>query len=86
MENSNYINLNDYQLVFLRDTNMVILLNKKHTVEEFQEEVNRAKEKAQDDIKKYGDDWYFISQNISKDFDYIELYTDNEEENDTIMF
>lgn len=86
MENSNYINLNDYQLVFLRDTNMVILLNTKHTVEEFQEEVNRAKEKAQDDIKKYGDDWYFISQNISKDFDYIELHTDNEEENDTIMF
>lgn len=86
MENSNYINLNDYQLVFLRDTNMVILLNKKHTVEEFQEEVNRAKEKAQDDILKYGDDWYFISQNISKNFDYIELYTDNEEENDTIIF
>lgn len=86
MENSNYINLNDYQIVFLCDTDNVILLNKKHTIEEFQEEVNRAKEKAQDDILKYGDDWYFISQNISEDFDYIELYNDNEEENNTIMF
>ena len=86
MENSNYINLNDYQIVFLCDTDNVILLNKKHTIEEFQEEVNRAKEKAQDDILKYGYDWYFISQNISEDFDYIELYNDNEEENNTIMF
>ena len=80
----NLININDYRLVFLLDSDNVILLNKKHTIEEFQEEVNRAKEKAKEDIKKYGDDWYYIQINMNKDFDYIELYS--EEENNTIIF
>lgn len=80
----NLININDYRLVFLLDSDNVILLNKKHTIGEFQEEVNRAKEKAKEDIKKYGDDWYYIQINMNKDFDYIELYS--EEENNTIIF
>lgn len=80
----NLININDYRLVFLLDCDNVILLNKKHTIEEFQEEVNRAKEKAREDIREYGDDWYYIQMNMNKDFDYIELYS--EEENNTIIF
>lgn len=78
------ININNYRVVFLLDCDNVILLNKKHTIEEFQEEVNRAKEKAKEDIRKYGDDWNYIQMNMSKDFDYIELY--GEGENNTIIF
>lgn len=80
----NLININDYRLVFLLDCDNIILLNKKHTIKEFQEEVDRAKEKAREDINKYGDDWYYIQMNMNKNFDYIELYS--EEENNTIIF
>lgn len=83
MENKE-ININNYRVVFLLDCDNIILLNKKHTIEEFQEEINRAKEKAKEDIRKYGDDWNYIQMNMSKDFDYIELYS--ERENNTIIF
>ncbi len=75
------INLDNYKVILKKDcysdtTYGIILLNKKHTVEEFQEEINKAKEQAQNEINKYGDDWYFITKYISKDFDYIELGID----------
>ena len=75
------INLEDYKLILKLDCNDrsfygVILLNKKHTVEEFQKEIYRAKEQARKEIEENGDDWYYITQNISKDFDYIELGCD----------
>lgn len=74
----NLINIADYFAVPLLDCDTVLLLNKKHTVQEFQEEVNKAKEKAKEDIAKYGDAWEYIQMNMSKDFDYIELCVNKE--------
>lgn len=73
------INLDNYNVIYKKDcysSNVIygiILLNKKHTVKEFQEEINKAKKKAQDEINEYGDDWYYITKYISNNFDYIEL-------------
>lgn len=83
------INLENYKIILKKDCNElniiygIILLNKKHTIKDFQQEIYRAKQKAYEEIQKFGDDWYYIEQHMSKDFDYIELPFD---ENDYIVF
>ena len=68
----------NYIIIGLKDystdkINTIIALNKKHTVEEFQNEINRVKNKFEKEILEYGDDWAIISENISKKFDWFEL-------------
>lgn len=83
------MNIEDYKIILKKDCNSsteiygIILLNKKHTVEEFQKEIQRAKQEAYEEIQEFGDDWYYITQHI-KGFDYIEL--DFDEYNDYIEF
>lgn len=57
-----------------------IMLNYKHSVKEFQDEINRIKEEKQDEINKYGDDWSIISENISDKFDWFELDIDTDDD------
>ena len=70
------INLEDYKVIVKKDCNDsdliygFILLNKKHTVEEFQKEIYRAKKEAREEIDMFGDDWYYITAHINKDFDF----------------
>ena len=83
------MNLEDYNIVLKRDCNEeniiygIVLLNKKHTTKDFQQEIYRAKQEAYEEIQEFGDDWYYIEQYMNKDFDYIELPFD---ENDYIVF
>lgn len=68
--------INDnYNIVELRDCYndepvSTILLNKKHSIEDFQDAINKAKEKHGDDIQKYGNDWEFIEEELDG-FDYM---------------
>ena len=68
----------NYTLIALRDsydddtTLGMILLNNKHSIQDFQNAINKAKEKRADEIYEYGDDWSFISEELT-DFDYIEV-------------
>lgn len=67
---------NNYRVVEVRDCidndilYFTILLNNKHTIKEFQNEINRIKREKADEIYTYGNDWEIISENISKDFDW----------------
>lgn len=75
----------NYRQVELRDcydnkNYTYIMLNYKHSVKEFQDEINRIKEEKQDEINKYGDDWTIISQNISENFDWFELDIDTDDD------
>ena len=76
------INLNDYRVVELRDSydddNILgmILLNNKHSIQDFQNAVNQAKEKRREEIDEYGDDWTYISEELG-DYDYIEIGVDD---------
>lgn len=75
---------NEYRAVELRDSYdgevyLTLMLNNKHTIEEVQKAINRAKEKRQEDINKYGDDWTYISEELEKDgIDWYELYTEDD--------
>ncbi len=77
-ENYNLILLRDYNLILLRDSEdfnkilHAVLLECTENVDDFQDAINNAKEKHEEDIAKYGDDWQFISQELG-DFDYIDL-------------
>lgn len=75
----------NYRQVELRDcyNNEVykyIMLNYKHSVKEFQDEINRIKLEKQEEINKYGDDWSIISENISDKFDWFELDIDTDDD------
>lgn len=75
----------NYRQVELRDcyddkNYTYIMLNYKHSVKEFQDEINRIKEEKQDEINKYGDDWSIISENISDKFDWFELDIDTDDD------
>lgn len=76
------IDLNDYRVVELRDSydndNIlgVVLLNNKHTIDDFQNAIYKAKEEWKNEIYEYGCDWEFISR-LLEDFDYIELNMDD---------
>ena len=69
---------NNYTLIALRDSynkdNIlgVVYLNNKHNIQDFQNAIYKAKEKRADEIYEYGDDWSFISEELT-DFDYIEV-------------
>jgi hypothetical protein len=49
-----------------------VYLNKKHSIQDFQNAIYQAKEKRQEEINEYGDDWSFISEELD-DFDYFEV-------------
>lgn len=76
------IDLNNYRVVELRDsydddtTLGMILLNNKHSIQDFQNAVNQAKEKRREEIDEYGDDWTYISEEL-RDYDYIEIGADD---------
>lgn len=83
------MNLEDYKIIEKRDCNTgevlgLIALNKKHTIEEFQKEIYRAKKEASEEIEMFGDDWYYITAHMKKNFDFIEL--DYDEYNDYIEY
>ena len=68
----------NYTLIALRDSydndNIlgVVYLNNKHSIQDFQNAIYKAKEKRADEIYEYGDDWTYISEELT-DFDYIEV-------------
>lgn len=68
----------NYRLVSLRDScdydNVLgaVYLNNKHSLQDFQNAIYKAKKKRADEIYEYGDDWSFISEELT-DFDYIEV-------------
>lgn len=75
----------NYRLVELRDCwdntlYKYIMLNYKHSVKDFQNEINRIKKEKQEEINKYGDDWSIISANISDEFDWFELDIDTDDD------
>ena len=75
----------NYRGVELRDcwsgeVYTTIMLNYKHSVKEFQDEINRIREEKSDEINKYGDDWTIISENIDESFDWYELDIDTDDE------
>ena len=69
---------NNYTLVSLVDCwdrdNVLgaVYLNEKHSIQDFQNAIYQAKEKRQEEINEYGDDWSFISEELD-DFDYFEV-------------
>lgn len=72
------MNIENYKIIEQRDCNGgrvlgFILLNKKHSVNEFQKAIWNAKDKCKNLINKYGDDWYFISKEIRDKFDYFDI-------------
>lgn len=64
---------------YSRKVEKMLAINKKHSIKEFQNEINRVKNKFEEEILEYGDDWEIISKNISSKFDWFELcyYADN---------
>ena len=79
----------NYRLVVLRDScdynNVLgaVYLNYKHSIQDFQNAINKAKEKRQDEIYEFGDDWAIISEELG-DFDYFEVDTNLNE--DSVVF
>lgn len=79
----------NYRLVVLRDScdydNVLgaVYLNYKHSIQDFQNAINKAKEKRQDEIYEFGDDWSIISEELG-DFDYFEVDTNSNE--DSVVF
>lgn len=65
----------NYNIVELRDCwddkpVSTIFLNKKHSIDDFQDAINKSKEKHEEEISKYGNDWEYIEQELD-DFDYM---------------
>lgn len=73
------MNLDNYRAVLLTDSGdydeiyEIILLSYEHTVEEFQNEIDRIKEEHKEEIQLNGDDWKIIKQNLGDKFDWQEL-------------
>lgn len=76
------VDLSNYEVFTLRDvqdTEMIyniILLNKKHSAQEFQKAINNGKEKHAEEIGLWGCDWEYIKEELG-DFDFIELSYDD---------
>lgn len=76
--------LKEYRFVELvdietRETDYILILNRKHSVEEFQAEIDRARElmwSARKNKEYDDDDWSFIRENISSKFDWREFPKD----------
>lgn len=81
------MNLDEYNIIALKDwdteeTDKLLALNKKHSVKEFQEEINRVKELLYDarvNDEYDDDDWSFIEENISSEFDWFEIYYNDDQ-------
>ena len=56
-----------------------VYLNKKHSIQDFQNAIYKAKEKRADEIYEFGEDWTIISEELG-DFDYIETYSNLDED------
>jgi hypothetical protein len=75
----------NYRLVALRDScdydNVLgaVYLNNKHSLQDFQNAIYKAKEKRADEIYEFGEDWTIISEELG-DFDYIETYSNLDED------
>lgn len=73
------MDLDNYRAILVRDIGdydtiyEVILLNYKHTVEEFQNEINRIRNEHKEEIQLYGNDWEIIKANLDNKFDWVEL-------------
>ena len=78
------MNLKDYKTIALKDFQndniiySIILLNNKHTVKEFQDEIDKIVEEKYEEINLYGDDWEIVKKYINKKFEWIELNYNNE--------
>lgn len=78
------MNLEDYRAVLLKDFQnsdivyAVVLLNNKHSVTEFQEEINRIVREKMEEISLYGDDWEIVKANINEKYDWQELNMEHE--------
>lgn len=82
----NNVDLNNYQLILVRDEDdypimYPILINKKHSLEDFQEAIYYAKNVHSHDIEFYGEPWYYIRQELKNDYDFIELPYDDMKNN-----
>lgn len=75
----------NYRLIALRDScnydNVLgaIYLHNKHSLQDFQNAIYKAKEKRADEIYELGEDWTIISEELG-DFDYIETYSNLDED------
>lgn len=78
------MNLKEYRAIALRDFQnnniiySIILLNNKHNVKEFQDEIDKIVEEKYEEINLYGDDWEIVKKYINKKFDWIELKYNND--------
>ena len=71
------IDLNNYRLVRVCDCNDLhyyfsILLNKKHSADEFQKRIDELRVELAESIAEYENDWVQIEKHLTN-FDYIEL-------------
>ena len=67
----------NYNLVELKDcdnwsTDRILLLNKKHSIEDFQDAIYKAKDNHEEERLTYGNDWEYISEDLDS-FDYYEI-------------
>lgn len=75
----------NYRLIALRDScnydNVLgaVYLHNKHSLQDFQNAIYKAKEKRADEIYEFGEDWAIISEEL-EDFDYIETYSNLDED------
>ena len=56
----------------------IIMLNKKHSVKDFQKAMNDAYERNKEDILEYGDDLVVVLGDIDPSFDWFEFEEDEE--------
>lgn len=71
------MDLENYRVV-LTNYNNAVLLNNKHKVIEFQEEIERIIELKKETIARFGNDWEIIKMNIDKKFDWIDISVDED--------
>ena len=50
----------------------LVALNNKHSIEDFQNAINKAKQKYIDEIIEFGDDWSYIEKELDN-FDYYTI-------------
>ena len=79
------VNLDNYNLILVRDVEnfngygtqeddilRVILLNNKHSIEDFNKAIQHARMLEQENIEENGNDWEYILLHLD-DFDFFEL-------------
>lgn len=71
------IDIEEYNLFLLQGYGenkifRAILLHNEEDANAFQDTIDEAKEKYEDEISKNGNDWEYISRDLAK-FDYIDL-------------